>query len=113
VACSGSSTTSSPSNLKRSAEPLHWSCTYVFAREPREITPAGLGGLRLGLQRLDHLERELQVAGLAAQPLHLAARGREGLEQELILRRQRLRDPLQLLEVLLALEIDVEGHALY
>jgi hypothetical protein len=38
---------------------------------------------------------------------------RECLEQELILSPQRLRDPAQLLDVLLALEIDVEGHTLY
>jgi hypothetical protein len=34
------------------------------------------------------------------------------LAQQLILRLQRLCEPAQLLKVLLALEIDVEGHAL-
>lgn len=70
-----------------------------------------LRGLGLGLEHLDHLERQLQVAGLATEPLELTALLGQRLEQERVLRLERLRDPAQLLDVLLAREVDVEGHA--
>ncbi|HET9622113.1 MAG TPA: hypothetical protein VFP84_12150 [Kofleriaceae bacterium] len=70
-----------------------------------------LRGLGLGLEHLDHLERQLQVTRLATQPLEFAALLGQRLEQDRVLRLERLRDPAQLLDVLLAREVDVEGHA--
>ncbi len=49
--------------------------------------------LCLGLQRLEHLERELQIAGLAAEPLDLAALRGDHVEELLDLRLLSLRDP--------------------
>jgi len=68
------------------------------------------GGLRLGLQRLEHLQRELRVARLALVLRELRVLLRDRFEQELDLRLLRVRDPAQLLDVLLAIEID---HDLY
>ena len=62
-----------------------------------------LGLLGLGLELLEQLQRQLEVAALA--PTELASLLVDELHQELKLRVLRERDPPELLDVLLALEV--------
>ena len=65
-----------------------------------------VGSLRLGLQRFEHLQRELQIALLALELIDLLALDRERIEEDPDLGLLRVRDASQLLDVLLAIEID-------
>src|SRR5690606_4881827 len=65
-----------------------------------------LRSLRLGLQRLEHFQRELDVALLALERIDLLALDRERIEQDPNLSLLRTGDAPELLDVLLAIEID-------
>jgi hypothetical protein len=67
---------------------------------------ASVSMLGLGLQRFEHLERELEIAGLAAEPLGLPTLRGNHVEELLDLRLLSLRDPAQLLDVVLAIQIE-------
>lgn len=68
-------------------------------------------GSRLLLQLLEHLQRELKIAGLTAQALDLAALGGDDVEELLDLDLLGVGDATELLDVLFVL--DVDRHASY